>query len=85
VAAADPHVLDPDHLPTPFTAADLTGGLAIVVGAESRGLSDAWSRAADAEVRIPMFGAVNSLNVAASAALIVYEMLRQRGADRTQR
>src|SRR5437660_9951 len=64
---------------TPFTAADLTGGVALVVGAEHQGLSAAWSRAADAEVRIPMFGSVNSLNVAASAALLVYELLRQRG------
>lgn len=65
--------------PTPYTAADLTRGAAIVVGAESRGLSEAWSRAADVEVRIPMSGRVNSLNVAASAALLVYELLRQRG------
>jgi TrmH family RNA methyltransferase len=63
---------------TPFTAVDLTGGVAIVVGAESRGLSAEWSRAADVEVSIPMFGTVNSLNVAASAALLVYETLRQR-------
>jgi len=68
--------------PTPFTAADLSGGVAIVVGAESGRLSEAWSSAADVEVRIPMFGAVNSLNVAASAALIVYEALRQRGDGR---
>jgi TrmH family RNA methyltransferase len=65
--------------PTSYTAVDLTGGVAIVVGAESRGLSAAWSRAADVEVRIPMHGSVNSLNVAASAALLVYEVLRQRG------
>jgi RNA methyltransferase, TrmH family len=65
--------------PTSFTAADLTGGVAIVVGAESRGLTAAWSRAADVEVRIPMLGSVNSLNVAASAALVVFEALRQRG------
>jgi TrmH family RNA methyltransferase len=65
--------------PTAFTAADLAGGVAIVVGAESRGLTGAWSRSADVDVRIPMFGAVNSLNVAASAALLVYEALRQRG------
>jgi RNA methyltransferase, TrmH family len=64
---------------TPYTAADLTRGVALVVGAESRGLSDAWSSAADFEVRIPMLGTVNSLNVAASAALLVYELLRQRG------
>jgi TrmH family RNA methyltransferase len=64
---------------TPYTAADLTRGVALVVGAESRGLSDAWSSAGDVEVRIPMLGTVNSLNVAATAALLVYELLRQRG------
>jgi TrmH family RNA methyltransferase len=63
----------------PFGAYDFTRGVAIVVGAESQGLSSAWSREADAELRIPMFGAVNSLNVAISAALLLYEVLRQRG------
>ena len=62
-----------------YTAADLARGIALVVGAESRGLSEVWSREADVEVRIPMLGTVNSLNVAASAALLVYEALRQRG------
>jgi TrmH family RNA methyltransferase len=62
-----------------FATADLARGMAIVLGAESRGLSAAWAAVADAEVRIPMFGAVNSLNVATSAALLVYEALRQRG------
>jgi TrmH family RNA methyltransferase len=62
-----------------LATADLERGLAIVVGAESQGLSAAWAAEADAAVRIPMFGAVNSLNVATSAALLVYEALRQRG------
>jgi RNA methyltransferase, TrmH family len=63
----------------PFVAPDLTGGVAVVVGAERRGLSPAWLDQADARVRIPMFGRVNSLNVATAAALVVYEALRQRG------
>jgi len=67
------------HARTSFATVDLSGGVAIVVGAESRGLSAAWTRAADVEVRIPMLGSVNSLNVAASAAVLVYEALRQRG------
>lgn len=62
-----------------YTGVDLGRGTAIVVGAERAGLSAAWSAAADAEVRIPMFGSVNSLNVATTAALLVYEALRQRG------
>jgi TrmH family RNA methyltransferase len=68
----------PDAGPS-FGAFDFTRGVAIVVGAESQGLSSAWSGEADAEVRIPMFGSVNSLNVATSAALLLYEVLRQRG------
>jgi TrmH family RNA methyltransferase len=63
---------------TPFTEADLSGGLAIVVGAESQGLGEAWARSADLRISIPMSGRVNSLNVATSAALLVYEALRQR-------
>jgi RNA methyltransferase, TrmH family len=63
----------------PYTSVDLRRGVAIVVGAESQGLDEEWSRAADAEVRIPMFGRLNSLNVATSAALLIYEAARQRG------
>lgn len=59
--------------------ADLTGSLAIVVGAEHSGLTTAWSDAADQAVSIPMRGRVDSLNVATSAAILLYEALRQRG------
>ncbi len=62
----------------PYTAADLKRGVAIVVGAESGGLSEPWLRTADLKVRIPMVGRLNSLNVATSAALLVYEAIRQR-------
>ena len=57
---------------------DLNQGIAIVVGAEHAGVSDAWRAAADHRVRIPMSGRVNSLNVATSAAIVVYEAVRQR-------
>ena len=63
---------------TAFTAADLGGRLAVVVGAENQGLSATWRRGADLHVSIPMRGRSNSLNVATSAALLVYEALRQR-------
>ncbi len=62
-----------------FATPDLRRGVAIAVGSESQGLSAAWLEAADARVRIPMFGRVNSLNVATAAAVVVYEALRQRG------
>lgn len=62
------------------TDSALVGPLAIVVGAEDEGLSPAWRQAADEAVSIPMRGRVNSLNVAASAALLLYEAVRQRRA-----
>lgn len=66
-----------------FTEADLRGPLAIIVGAEDQGLSDAWLSRADLVVRIPMLGRVNSLNVAASAAILLYEAVRQRTSHRS--
>jgi TrmH family RNA methyltransferase len=52
--------------------------MAIVLGTESKGLSQAWLSAADAVVRIPMHGRVNSLNVSVAAATLIFEALRQR-------
>ncbi|CCH77580.1 putative rRNA methylase [Nostocoides japonicum T1-X7] len=60
------------------TAVDLTGPLAVAVGAEKDGLTHAALAAAADRVRIPMAGIVNSLNVATSAAIVVYEAVRQR-------
>lgn len=62
----------------PFTEPDLTGSVALFVGSEKYGLSDFWLQHADVRVRIPMAGTVNSLNVATSAALLLYEAVRQR-------
>ena len=47
-----------------------------------RGLGEAWLAAADVRVRIPMAGQVDSLNLSASAALLMYEVVRQRGAEK---
>jgi RNA methyltransferase, TrmH family len=63
-----------------YTEVDLSGPVAIAVGAEKPGLSDAWLRQADLAVRIPMFGTVNSLNVSTAAALLIYETVKQRQA-----
>jgi RNA methyltransferase, TrmH family len=60
------------------TDADLTGPLAIVVGAEDAGVSSVWQRAADVRVRIPMLGRNDSLNVSVAAAVLLYEVVRQR-------
>jgi TrmH family RNA methyltransferase len=63
---------------TMFTDVDLSGPTVIAVGSEKHGLSADWLASADVRVRIPMFGRANSLNVATSAAIILYEALRQR-------
>jgi TrmH family RNA methyltransferase len=52
---------------------------AIVIGTEHAGLGDVWLKAATESVRIPMHGRVDSLNASVSAAVIIYEVLRQRG------
>jgi TrmH family RNA methyltransferase len=57
---------------------DYRRGVAFLLGAEDRGLPEAWLGRAQARVRIPMRGRADSLNVAVSAALLLYEALRQR-------
>jgi RNA methyltransferase, TrmH family len=52
---------------------------AIVLGSEANGLSQPWIDDSDYTIKIPMNGKVDSLNVSASAAIVVYEALRQRG------
>lgn len=59
---------------------DMTVGTAIVMGTESTGLSQEWRLAADAHIRIPMLGDLDSLNVSVSAAILLYEAVRQRNA-----
>ena len=58
---------------------DMTAATAIVMGTESTGLTDIWRNAADAHIRIPMLGKLDSLNVSVSTAVLVYEAVRQRG------
>jgi tRNA G18 (ribose-2'-O)-methylase SpoU len=57
---------------------DFTGPTAIVVGNEATGLSRAWLDACHHTVRIPMVGSATSLNAAASASVLLYEVFRQR-------
>lgn len=63
---------------TLITDLDLTGPVAIFVGSEKYGLSDDWLAEAQSKAKIPMFGQVDSLNVAVSAAIVTYEAVRQR-------
>lgn len=56
----------------------MTSATAIVMGTEATGLTPIWREAADAHIRIPMLGRLDSLNVSVSAAILMYEAVRQR-------
>lgn len=58
---------------------DMKRPTAIVMGTESTGLTQQWRAAADAHIRIPMLGHLDSLNVSVSAAILMFEAVRQRG------
>ena len=57
---------------------DMRRGTALVMGTEATGLTDIWRKAASAHIRIPMLGRLDSLNVSVSAAILLYEAVRQR-------
>jgi 23S rRNA (guanosine2251-2'-O)-methyltransferase len=62
----------------PMWEADLSGGIALVFGAEGKGLRPLVRRACDETVSIPLSGRVESLNVSVAAAVLLYEARRQR-------
>jgi RNA methyltransferase, TrmH family len=64
----------------PYTSADLTGPLAIVLGSEAHGLSTTWRVGGVTAVSIPMAGIADSLNVSVAAAVLLFEAVRQRAA-----
>lgn len=57
---------------------DMQRPTAIVMGTEATGLTPLWREAADAHIRIPMLGKLDSLNVSVSTAILLYEAVRQR-------
>lgn len=61
-----------------YYATDMKRPTAIVMGTESTGLTNQWREAADAHIRIPMLGRLDSLNVSVSAAILMFEAVRQR-------
>ena len=65
-----------------YTDIDLTGPVGLVFGGEGKGLRPGVLQHCDERIRIPMKGHVQSLNVSASAAVMLFETVRQRGAVR---
>ncbi|MBV8074529.1 MAG: 23S rRNA (guanosine(2251)-2'-O)-methyltransferase RlmB [Candidatus Eremiobacteraeota bacterium] len=64
----------------PYTRADLSGDLVLVIGAEGAGISQVARRECDFLLAIPMAGRVASLNASVAAAVLLYEAKRQREA-----
>ena len=58
---------------------ELTGPLALIMGSEGEGISGEYLKLADVKVRIPMLGTIASLNVSVATAVLLYEVVRQRG------
>jgi TrmH family RNA methyltransferase len=65
-----------------YADTDLRGPVALVLGSEAGGLTEAWRGTEVTDVRIPMAGIADSLNVCATAAILAYEARRQRGVRR---
>ncbi len=63
---------------------NMTKATAIVLGSEAKGLSKIWREAADRHILIPMLGICDSLNVSVSAAILLYEAIRQRQDKNTE-
>ena len=62
-----------------FQEVDLTGPVVIVIGDEGEGMAHLTREKCDSLVRIPMRGKVQSLNASVASAIILYELIRQRG------
>jgi 23S rRNA (guanosine2251-2'-O)-methyltransferase len=63
---------------TPYRSVDWRGGVVLVLGAEGRGLRPRVAAACDDLVALPLRGRIESLNVSATAAVLLYEILQQQ-------
>ncbi|MDK2918098.1 MAG: rRNA (guanosine2251-2-O)-methyltransferase [Candidatus Petromonas sp.] len=63
---------------------ELKGNIALVIGSEGKGLSRLVKEKCDFSVRLPMKGEVSSLNASVAASILMYEVLKQRDADRVK-
>lgn len=66
------------HEASDYFAEDYTGPTAIVVGTEATGVGEQWIKFADRNVKVPMLGKIDSMNVSVAAAIMLYEARRQR-------
>lgn len=66
----------------PYTEADLTGSLAVIVGSEGEGLRRLVRERCDFLVQLPMRGQITSLNASVAGSVVLYEILRQREAKK---
>ena len=67
-----------DKSQMPYTTGDYTWPVAIVLGAEDKGISPEIMKLCDTQVMIPEFGHINSLNVSVAGGIMIYEVVRQR-------
>ena len=67
-----------DKSQVPYTKGNYTGPVAIVLGAEDKGVSPEIMKLCDTQVMIPEFGHINSLNVSVAGGIMIYEVVRQR-------
>ena len=64
-----------------FYNADLSGPITLLMGSEGEGISGEYLKKANLEVKIPLFGDIESLNVSVAAGVLLYEVVRQRMGD----
>lgn len=66
------------HMAHDYDLEDYTGSTAIVVGTEATGVTEEWIQFADQNVKIPMLGKIDSMNVSVASAIMLFEAIRQR-------
>lgn len=67
-----------------YTEGDYTGPVAVILGAEDKGISPEIMKLCDTRVYIPEFGHINSLNVSVAGGIMIYEVVRQRLNDKQE-
>lgn len=67
-----------EHGSSDYTATDLTGPIAFIMGSEDEGISPEYLKLCDDKIKIPLRGTIGSLNVSVATGIIIFETLRQR-------